>query len=389
MPVVARGQFDADLVVIGAGAVGLAVAARVAPTRSVVVVEAREVFGLETTSHNTGIVHAGLFYATGSLKHRLCLEGNPLVYEWCAAHDVPVRRTGKLIVALAEDELASLAALEERAEANAVPGVTRLTAEQARALEPRVPAVAALLSETSGVIDQYAFARSLAASASDSGALLVYQHRVTGGAREEGGFRLELSDVDGVASELRCAALVNAAGHGAPAIAEALRYPLDGGAGSPAVRQRVNRGRYFDLVGPDVARAVSRPVYPMPRDAGTILRHQAHAGGLGLHLSVDIDGAAHLGPDTTWLEEGVALDYRNDARGREAFLVAGRRFLPGLREDDIAPGQVGYRPKLAVEGETPADFLIWPDRGYIHLGGIESPGLTASLAIAREVESLL
>jgi L-2-hydroxyglutarate oxidase LhgO len=386
-------DFDADLVVVGAGAVGLAVAARLATTRSVVVIEARESFGLETTSHNTGIIHAGLFYETGSAKHRLCLEGNALLYHWCEAHEVPHRRTGKLMVAMIAEELPALERLAARAEANGVPGIERLTAEQARALEPLVPAVAALYSESSGVIDQYTYARSLAAAAQGAGAMLVYQHRVTAASREEGGFRIELTDTDGARSELRCAAVVNAAGHGAPAVGAALGYPLDGDDASPSLRQRVNRGRYFDLVGPDVVRAVSRPIYPMPRGEGSVIGHQAQAGGLGLHLSVDVDGTTHLGPDTTWLDDGAPLDYRNDDSERAAFLAAGRRLLPSLRDEDLAPGQVGYRPKLALNGRSnpnaPPDFLIWSDRGYVHLGGIESPGLTSSLAIAREVESLL
>ena len=382
-------ELDADLVIVGAGAVGLAIAARLAPVRSVVVVEANESFGLETTSHNTGIIHAGHFYETGSAKHRFCVEGKPLLYEWCDGHGVPAHRTGKLMVAMTEDELPALERLAARAEANGVAGVERLTAEQARAVEPLVPAVAALYSQTSGVLDQYGYARSLAASALAEGAMVVYQHRVTGGSREEGGFRLELTDADGVASELRCAALVNAAGHGAPAVAAALGYPLDGAEGVPRLRQRVNRGRYFDLVGPAVSRAVSRPGYPMPRHEKSVLGHQAKAGGLGLHLSVDIDGVAHLGPDTVWLDAGAELDYSNDDSDRATFLEAGQRLLPGLRAEDLAPGQVGYRPKLDTDGDTPPDFLVWPDRGYVHLGGIESPGLTSSLAIAREVASLL
>jgi L-2-hydroxyglutarate oxidase LhgO len=388
---------DAEVVVVGAGVVGLAVAMRLAERHTVLLVERHESFGRETSSHNTGIVHAGLFYVTGSRKHRLCLAGNPLLYEWCDARSVRVVRTGKLIVALSEADLAGLESTQARSEANGVPGVRRLTAAEARDLEPRVPAVAALYSETSGVIDQWEYARSLEAGVREHGALVAYRHEVAAIEREPEGFRLLLRDPDGEPAEVRCGVLVNAAGHGAPALASLLGYPLDGAQWElggvvvevPVLRQRVNRGRYYDLVSPEFSRAVTRPVYPIPPGAATVLGHQATAGGLGLHVSVDVDGGVHLGPDTEWLKDGSPLDYRSDDLRRAQFLEAGRRLLPGLGDDDIAPGQVGYRPKLVTSGSEPADFLIWPDRGYVHLGGIESPGLTSSLAIADEVSAIV
>lgn len=179
-------------------------------------------------------------------------------------------------------------------------------------------------------------------------------------------------------------AVVNAAGHGAPDLAAALGYPLDGaahgGAAIPVLRQHVNRGRYYDVVNGTLARGVTRPVYPLPSHA---------AGGLGVHLTIDLDGGLHLGPDTEWLPDGAPLDYRADDARRSAFLAAGQRLLPGLRDEHLAPGQVGYRPKRQRPGGPPADFLVWHDRGYVHLGGIESPGLTAALPLADEVARLL
>ncbi len=377
------GDLDADFVIAGAGVVGLAVAERLAARGSVVVVERNEASARETSAHNTGIVHAGLLYETGSLKHRLCLEANPLLYEWCDAHSVRVAHCGKLIVALAPEELDGLDRLRARAKANSVPGVRRLTANEARALEPNIEAVAALFSETSGILDQAAFAKSLESSARDRGVLFAFQHSVVGVERGDGDVTVHLRDAGGTESSLRAGVLVNAAGHGAPAIG------MLAGLAADAVRQRVNRGRYYDFVSPEFSRAVSRPVYPIPSGAADVQRHQARAGGAGMHLSVDIDGIAHLGPDTEWLPDGVPLDYRADDSRRAAFLEAGQRFLPALRDEDIAPGQVGYRPKLAEVGETPPDFLIVREGGYVHLGGIESPGLTSALAIARYVEGLL
>ena len=381
------GALDAEVVVIGAGAVGLAVAQRLARDgRSVLVVERHEGMARETSSHNSGVVHASIYYATGSLKHRLCWEGNPRIYEWAEAHAVPVRHTGKIIVALSEDERGGLDEVYQQAVANDVRDVERITGARARELEPHVPTVEAIWSPSTGVVDAYALVRSYAAEAIAHGALIAYRHEVTSIERAPGGFVVGLRDAEGSRSMLRCAALVNSAGHGAAAVASMLGYPLDGGIADgievPVMRQSANAGRYYDIVDPVVARLVSRPVYPLPE-------HQA--GGLGVHLTVDTEGGLHLGPSTEWIAEDAAMDYRHveTPEWREQFLRGGQRFLPGLRDDHIAPGQVGYRPKIQRPDQGLVDFLIWHDRGYVHLGGIESPGLTSSLPLADEVAAAL
>ena len=371
---------DVEVAVIGAGALGTAVAAALAPRHSVLVVERHEGSGRETSSHNSGVIHAGIYYPTGSLKHRACIEGNALLYEWCEARNVVHRRCGKLIVALPDDEIDGLDAVVEQARANGVPGISRLSGAEARALEPAVPAAAALLSESSGVVDQAGLVRSFEGAAVESGALFAYRHEVLTAERDGAGFRLDLLDADGQRSELRSAALVNAAGHGAPRVAEALGYPLDGEGEAPRLRQTASRGRYYDVVGPGLAQAVTRLIYPLPDHAGA---------ALGVHLTIDTDGALHLGPDATWLDDDAVLDYRNSDEGRAEFRAAGQRLLPALTDDDLAPGQVGYRPKLHDAGEPQADFLVWHDGGYVHLGGIESPGLTAALPLANLVADLL
>ena len=386
---VASGELDADVVVVGAGIVGLAAAVRLAPERSVVVVERREGPALETSAHNSQVVHAGIYYPTGSLKHELCVAGNRALYAWCESRGVAAARSGKLVAALAGRELPALEGVWEQASANGVPEMRRLTADGARALEPAVPCRAALYSGSSGVVDAAGYARSLESEARARGALFAYRHELRGAARSAGGFSLEVSGPDALPQRLRCAALVNAAGHGAPFVARAAGYPLDGGDSVPVFRQRVNRGRYYDVVDAALARGVSRHVYPVPPDGGGMEGQIARSGGLGVHLTVDLDGGLHLGPDSEWLPDGAALDYRADDERREEFLAAGRRLLPALSGEAIAPGQVGYRPKLHGPGEPAADFLIWRDRGYLHLGGIESPGLTASLAIAGEVAARL
>lgn len=379
-------DLDAEVVVIGGGVVGLAVAQALAPDHSVIVLERHEGIARETSAHNSGVIHASIYYPTGSLKHRLCWEGNALLYEWAAAHHVPHLRCGKLIVALDEEERGGLDEVEQQARQNGARDIARLTGAQARELEPNIPIVEAVWSPSTGVIDQAALAKSYESAAIDAGALVVTHHEVVGVERVGGGFRLDLRDAEGAPSSLHAAAVVNSAGLRAPEVAAMLGYPLDGGVLGevevPVLQQRVNRGTYYDIVDPEIARLVSRPVYPLPEHA---------AGGLGLHLTVDTDGGVHLGPNTEWLPDDVPLDYRNAGTPevRAAFLAAGQRFLPGLRDEHLAPGQVGYRPKLQQPGGAQADFLIWEDRGYVHLGGIESPGLTSSLAIAREVAALL
>lgn len=379
-------DMDADIAIIGAGVVGLAITQRLARRHAVVLIEQHEGPARETSSHNSQVIHAAIHHETGSLKHQLCWEGNALMYEWADAHHVRVLRSGKLVVAFTEAELPALDEAFAHAKRNEARGVELLTSEQARACEPHVQVAGAMWSPSTGVVDSYALVRSYESEAREHGALIAYQHQVVGIQRGEGGFILALRDADGAESEMRCGALVNAAGHGAPGIATMLGYPLDGGevdgVEAPMMRQRANRGLYYDIVDPEMKKLITRPIYPLPN---------YHAGGLGVHLTVDTDGNLHVGPSTEWLEEGAPLDYRNpdDPEWRRQFLEASRRYLPALQDEHIAAGQVGYRPKLQQPGGAPADFLLWKDRGYLHMGGIESPGLTSSLALAREVEERL
>jgi L-2-hydroxyglutarate oxidase LhgO len=317
----------------------------------------------------------------GSLKHRLCIEGSALLYAWCNAHAVRAHRSGKLIVAVDADELPALHDVHAQAQRNGVEDV-KLINDAARLgeLEPHVRCVAALLSPNSGVVDASAYMASLAAEARSHGAMIALRHEATAIERISDGFEIELRGPDGEASRITCGALVNSAGLGAPAVATMLGYPLDGGEAMPALRQHVNKGRYFDIITPEKTRLLRRLIYPVPEHA---------KGGLGVHVTLDVDGGVHLGPDTEWLDDGATLDYRADDARRADFHAAASRYLPWLEPDDLAPGQVGYRPKLQAPGGPVADFLIWHDRGYVHLGGIDSPGLTASPAIARQVADAL
>jgi len=370
---------DVEVLVVGAGVVGLAVAAELSQHRSVLVVEQHPSYARETSSHNSGVIHSGIYYQTGSWKHRLCVEGNHALYAWCAARSVPHRRIGKLIVATTPEELGRLAELEALARANEVPELRRLSDSEARSLEPDVPTLAALYSGTTGIVDQVALVRSLEAVAREHDTQFAYRHRVVVGEYSPSMFHVKLLDPDGRESEVTTGAIVNAAGHGAPQVAIGLGYPLGGDPerGAPPLRQEPNRGRYYDVINPRVARSVRHLVYPAPPRGSP---------GLGVHVTLDLDGGMHLGPDAEWMAEDEPLTYQNDDTHRTAFLTSARKLLPSLEDGDIAPGQVGYRPKLTGPGE---DFLIWHDRGYVHLGGIESPGLTASIPIARVVASML
>lgn len=372
---------DVEAAIIGGGAVGLAIAAELSGSRQVAIIERHGGFGLETSSHNSGVIHAGIYYPTGSLKHTLCIEGNRLLYEWAGAHSVRAHRLGKLIIAVDAGELEALDDVERRAHENRVPEM-RMIADGAELaeLEPAVRCVAGLWSGTTGVVDQSALMASYAAAAESNGAWVALKHEVTGVVRVSGGFEVTMRDPEGAAASLTAEMLVNSAGLGAPAIASMLGYGLDGDDATPRMRQTVNEGRYFDVVTPEKARALRHLVYPVPEHG---------KGGLGVHVTIDVDGGVHLGPDTEWLDDDALLDYRSDDLRRGDFLAAASRYLPFLEMDDLAPGQVGYRPKLQVAGGEQADFLIWRDGGYVHLGGVESPGLTASLAIARHVAGLL
>ncbi len=372
---------DVDAIIIGAGAVGLAVAAELSKTRQVAIVERHGTFGLENSSHNSGVIHAGIYYPTGSLKHTPCIEGNRLLYEWCDDHGVPAVRLGKLIIAVDDTELDALDAVAERAHENAVPGMSLIRDEtQLRDLEPSVRCVAALYSASTGVVDQFELMKSYAAAIEERGGWIALKHDVHAIARDPRGFAVTMIGPDGAEATITSEIVVNSAGVGAPAIASMLGYDLDGTDASPRMRQTVNKGRYYDVVTPAKARMLRHLVYPVPEHA---------KGGLGVHVTIDVAGLVHLGPDTEWLDDGVPLDYRSDDTRRADFHAAAMRYLPRLEPDDIAPGQVGYRPKLQTPGGEIADFLIWHDRGYVHLGGIESPGLTASLAIGRHVAALL
>ena len=362
-----------DCVVIGAGVVGLAVARALAMAgREVIILEAENAFGTITSARNSEVIHAGLYYATGSLRARLCVRGKQLLYDYCASHGVAHQRCGKLIVATAAEELKALDRLLATAEANGVHDLQRLSAEQARALEPALHCVAALHSPSTGIIDSHGLMLALLGDAEAHGAMLALCSPLLGWRVGAAGIEL---DVGGDSPMTLCAqTVVNSAGLQAPALARLL-HGLDP-AHVPA--DHLAKGCYFSLPG---RAPFSRLIYPAP----------GHSGHLGVHLTLDLGGQARFGPSFEWVNQ---IDYTVDPAGAETFYEQVRRYWPALPDGALQPGYAGLRPKISGPGEPAADFRIdGPARhgvpGLVNLFGIESPGLTACLAIGEGVVEAL
>ncbi|HRO15624.1 MAG TPA: NAD(P)/FAD-dependent oxidoreductase [Paracoccus sp. (in: a-proteobacteria)] len=357
-----------DCIVIGAGVVGLAIARALARRGiEVLILERAPAIGTETSSRNSGVIHAGLYYPPGSLKARLCVAGREMLYAFAAEQDVPHRRCGKLIVATSPGQQDALTAIRDRAAGCGVTDLRLLTGEQARALEPALACSAALLSPSTGIIDSPALMQALLGQAQAAGAELALNTTFAGARAGNGGFVVETGDAVGERFALGARRLVNAAGLWASDAAGR----IEGLAPAHIPRTLLARGNYFGLSGRS---PFSHLIYPLPEP-----------GGLGVHLTLDMGGAMRFGPDVEWVD---AVDYRvNDAR-RPHFEAEIRRYWPGLPGDALVPAYAGIRPKLSGPGEPAADFRIdGPERhglaGLVNLFGIESPGLTACLAIAE------
>jgi L-2-hydroxyglutarate oxidase LhgO len=360
-----------DTVVIGAGVVGLAVARAFALAgREVVVLEKESTIGTGTSSRNSEVVHAGIYYPPGSLKARLCVAGRLALYPYLAERGIPHRRCGKLIVATDAGQIVGLEKLQAQARTNGVADLRMLEAREARALEPEISCVAALESPSTGIIDSHAFMLALRGEAEDHGAAIAFRSPLTGGRVGPGKIELE---VGGAAPmHLMAGTVVNSAGLFAQDVARALAgFPVD-----LIPPTYYCKGNYFSLSGRS---PFARLVYPAPESAG-----------LGVHLTLDLAGQARFGPDVEWIER---LDYDVDPGRSRVFYDAIRRYWPGLKDGSLQPAYCGIRPKIQPQGEPSRDFVIQgPDEhgvpGLVNLFGIESPGLTASLAIADRVLGL-
>lgn len=361
-----------DAVVVGAGVVGLAVARALARAgREVLVLEAEEGFGTQTSSRNSEVIHAGIYYPAGSLKARLCVAGKQRLYRYCAERGVAHRRIGKLLVAADASELPMLETYAKKSALNGVP-LQPVDAAGVERMEPAVRAVAGLWSDTTGIIDSHGLMLALLGDAEAAGASLVTHTPVTGGRVVDGGFELDTGGADPMT--LRCRLLVNSAGLHAQRLARS----IDGIPPALVPPTYYAKGHYFTLAGRS---PFSSLVYPMPDHAG-----------LGIHVTLDLAGQCKFGPDVTrWLD---APDYAFEDGLEERFYRAIRRYWPGLPDGALQPGYTGVRPKVTGPTEAAGDFMLQGPAahgidGLVNLFGIESPGLTASLAIAAEVGAML
>jgi L-2-hydroxyglutarate oxidase LhgO len=357
-----------DCVVVGAGVVGLAVARALALAgREVIVLEAAEAIGTETSSRNSEVIHAGIYYPAGSLMARFCVAGRRALYPYCAEKGVPHENCGKLIVATNAEEDGKLADIQRRATANGAEGMRILTRAEAVAMEPNLNCTSALLSPSTGIIDSHAYMLALQGDAENAGAVLVFHSPVTGGRVVPGGVEIDVGGAEPMS--LRCNLVVNSCGLHAPKFAQGI-------VGMPAERipgTYYAKGNYFTLTGRS---PFSRLIYPVPVP-----------GGLGVHLTIDLGGQARFGPDVEWIE---AIDYTVDPSRSDSFYAAVRTYWPDLKDGALQPGYSGIRPKTVPKGAPGQDFVVQGTQthgipGLINLFGIESPGLTASLAIADHV----
>jgi len=361
-----------ECAVIGAGVVGLAIARRLAMSgREVVVLEAEEAFGTHTSSRNSEVIHAGIYYPTGSLKARLCVAGRRALYQYCAEHDVRHRRIGKVIVACDETELAGLGKYQDQAAINGVEGLRLLTAHELAEIEPEVRCVAGLLSPATGIIDSHGLMLAYLGDAESHGAALALASPVVSGRVESDGVVLEIGGAESMS--IQCGMVVNSAGFRAQAVARSI-------AGIPPQTVPPTHyaiGHYYTLSGTAPFR---RLVYPVARQ-----------DWLGVHVTIDLGGQVKFGPDFAWIDR---VDYRFDESREAAFYKAIRRYYPGLKDGSLQSGYTGIRPKIHGPNQPAPDFVIQGPRdhgvaGLVNLYGIESPGLTSSLAIADRVAALL
>lgn len=365
-----------DVLVIGAGVVGLAIADRLAgPARQLVIAERHEGFGRETSSRNSEVIHCGMYYAEELLKTKLCVRGNPLLYELCMRRGIPHRKTGKIVVATDDEESQMLHRILDQGTKNGVPGLRLMTSREIAGMEPGVSGRLGLYSPESGIVDTHNLMGFFERSATAKGATVAYGCEVVEIRRETSGYSVEIRQADGERIRLGCERVINSAGLDADRIAEMAGIDID----AAGYRIRPCKGEYFRLASRHRG-TIQHLVYPTPSPVH-----------LGAHVVLSLDGGLKIGPSSFYVE---ALDYTVDPGHQREFFEKARRFLPFLQQDDLSPDMSGIRPKLYRRGEPFRDFAIREESdrglpGLVDLIGMESPGLTSCLTIAEKVESLL
>jgi L-2-hydroxyglutarate oxidase LhgO len=371
-------MMDADITIIGAGVVGLAIAENVSKTHNnVFLIEKHTSFGQETSSRNSEVIHAGIYYTKDSLKARLCVEGKWMIYDYCKKYEIPFNNCGKLIVATSEEEISVIEGIRLTALKNGVDDLSFLEREQISELEPNIFALKALFSPSTGIVDSHSLMKQYETNSYNNGCQIVYGSEVTGISQIENGYKIDLSDADKKNYSFTTRIIINSAGLTSDKVSEMV------GIKDESLKILFCKGEYF-RINPPKNRLINRLVYPVP--------HQ-NMEGIGIHVTIDMGGGVKLGPDVKYLESNI-YDYKVTASKQEAFYKSVKKFLPFLEFDDIAPEMAGIRPKIQKPGEPLRDFYIMEETsrgypGFINLIGMESPGLTSSIAIAKYVNGLI
>ena len=368
---------DADITIIGAGVIGLAISEKLTEEfKNVFLIEKHPTFGQETSSRNSEVIHAGIYYPKGSLKSLLCVEGKDLLYNYCKKYDIPYNNCGKLIVATTEEEISVIEGIRQTAMLNGV-DLEVMDKDRIAELEPDIFALKALFSPTTGIVDSHSLMKRFETNTINNGGQIVYGSEVTAIRRIENGYMITLTDADKSDYSFTSGIVINSAGLTSDKISEMA------GMRDENLTIRFCKGEYF-RINPPKNRLIKRLVYPVP--------HQ-NMEGIGIHVTIDMGGGVKLGPDVTYLDSNV-FDYKVTPSKQEAFFTSAKKFLPFLEYDDIAPEMAGIRPKIQKPGDPIRDFYIMEETkrgcpGFINLIGMESPGLTSSIAISNYVKNII
>jgi len=371
-------KMDADITIIGAGVIGLAIAQKISENhRNVFLVERHPTFGQETSSRNSEVIHAGIYYTLNSLKAKFCIEGNKLLYDYCEKYNIPFKNCGKLIVATSNEEIPVIEGIRQRAIENGVKDLVMLDPEQISRLEPEIFAVKALFSPSTGIVDSHSLMKQYETNTINNGGQIVYGNEVSGIKKIKEGYIITIPDAGNTSYSFTSRIVINSAGLASDKVAEMVGISDDN------LKIFFCKGEYF-RINPPKNRLINRLVYPVPHP---------NMEGIGVHVTIDMGGGVKLGPDVKYLASNI-YDYRSTASKQKDFFSSAKKFLPFLEFDDISPDMTGIRPKIQKEGDPPRDFYISEESnrgfpGFINLIGMESPGLTASLAIAKYVNSLI
>lgn len=370
-----------DIVIIGAGVVGLAVAGELAESsakKNILLLEKADSFGQETSSRNSEVIHGGMYYPSDTLKSRLCVEGRRLLYEICEKKNIPHKKIGKLIIAVDNEELPALEAIRRQGESNGVEGLKMISGVELKKMEPNLSGIAALLSEETGIIDSHRLMKYFLQSAQEKGVMVAYNSEAARIDKIVSGYKITVKNINET-SEIESARVINSAGLDSDAVAKSAGIDLK----KNKYELHYCKGQYF-RVGSGKAKLLSRLAYPVPKPK---------SGGLGVHATLDLGGGLRLGPDDKYLKNRIK-DYSVDETKKHDFYSSAIKFMPFIKEGDLTPDTAGIRPKLQEEAGGFRDFVIKEESGnglpgLVNLIGIESPGLTASPAIAKYVKGLL